>query len=62
MIVRTAPKRSSQKPILFGEYADVHTGLSPADRCRMYEGQFWVGERQQPHANDVQMSIRSAMG
>jgi len=26
-----------------------------------FRGPFWVGERQQPPANNVQMSIRSAM-
>jgi len=36
-------------------------GLSTADRGMKFLGPFWVGERQQPPANDVQMSIRSAM-
>lgn len=36
-------------------------GLATADRGIKLLGPFWVGERQQPPANDVQMSMRSAM-
>ena len=48
--------------------ADIHgprsirdSGLATADRSMKFLGLFWVGERLQPPANDVQMSIRSAM-
>lgn len=36
-------------------------GLATADRGMKFLGPFWIGERQQPPANDIQMSIRSAM-
>ena len=46
---------------IHAECSGRHIGLATADRGMEFLGPFLVGERQQPPANDVQMSIRSAM-